>query len=288
MSIFFGFSDECGAYQTEKTIKHVAVHPYYIRCTLIIKADDWKKINTLFRDLKVEYDLPLEREIKWAYLWQLRKFQKEKKEIPKNKDFKFLEHHSYKSLIEFVDSSLSLLNYIDYKKIIITHTENRTCPKINEKAMLKMHLQEHMQRVEMETQARDGQNLAVMFFDPVCENTDKYLRDIYFDLFSSGDFISSYKHIKDSLNIEYSHQSVGIQLTDFISGAFSSILKGLKSNNYEMGKIMFYDYIYPNLRCHKQTVWGAGIREVPSDMCYRNKLTKELLADLEKMKRNRD
>ncbi|MGS0747834.1 DUF3800 domain-containing protein [Halpernia sp. GG3] len=280
MCIFFGFSDECGTYQIEKTKKHLAVHPYYIRSTLLIRGDEWKKLNKLFNALKLEFNLPLEREIKWAYLWQLRKFQKENKEIPKNKDFKFLENHSYKSIIDFVDKSLNLLNQIEYKQIIITHTENLTCSKINEKAFLKMHLQEHMQRVEMQIQTREEENLAVLFFDPVCEKTDKHLRDIYFDLFNSGDFINSYKHIKDSLNIEHSHQSVGIQLADFISGAFSSILKGLRSDNYEMGKTIYYNYIHTNLRSYNGTIWGAGIREVPSDMKYRKKLAEELQADL--------
>jgi hypothetical protein len=280
MSIFFGFSDECGSYQIEKTKKYLSAHPHYIRSTLLIKAEEWKKLNKSFIELKTLYSLPLEREIKWAYLWQLRNFQIKKQIVPSNKDFKFLEEYDYHDLIVFVDECLNLLNELEYKRIIISHTDNVNCSKINEKSMLKMHLQEHMQRIEMEIQTKNEENLAVLFFDPVCENTDKLLRDIYFELFNSGDFIDSYKHIKDSLNIEHSHQSVGIQISDFISGTFSAFLKGRNSTNYDLGKQMFFKYIHPNLRTYNGTIWGVGIREVPSDMTYRRELANEMKKDV--------
>ncbi len=261
MSIFFGFSDECGSYQIEKTKKYLRVHPHYIRSTLLINADEWKQLNRLFIDLKIKYGLPVEKEIKWAYLWQLRSFQRNKQIIPDIKDFKFLENYDFYDIINFVEECLNLLNCIEYKKIIISHTDNENCSKVKDEMMLKMHLQEHMQRIEMQIQTKREENLAVLFFDPVSEKTDKFLRDIYFDLYNSGDFIQSYKHIKDSLNIEHSHQSVGIQIADYISGSFSAFLKGRSSSNYERGKEMFYKCVYPHLRTYLGTVWGAGIRE---------------------------
>lgn len=273
MSIYFGFSDECGSYQEEKTGKYLSAHPFYIRSTLLIRADEWKNLKKSFTELKMLYKLPLEKEIKWSDLWQLRNYQLNKRIIPKNKGIKFLENFSYLDLIEFVEKCLGLLNTLDFKKIIISHTDNSNCPQYNKKLFLKMHLQEHMQRIEMQIQTKSEENLAVLFFDPVCENTDKLLRDIYFELFNSGDFIKSYKSIKDSLNIEYSHQSVGIQLSDYISGAFSAFLKGLYSSKYNKGKDMFYKYVHPNLRTLKSSVWGYGIREVPFNMSYRNNLS---------------
>ncbi len=283
MSIYFGFSDECGSYQYKKTKSYLRAHPHYIRSTLLIKADEWKLLNKSFIALKTLYDLPLEKEIKWAYLWQLREYQIKKQIIPTNKDIKFLEQYDYHDLIEFVDKCLNLLNELEFKKIIISHTDNVNCSKINEKAMLKMHLQEHMQRIEMQIQTRSEENLAVLFFDPVSENTDKLLRDIYFELFNSGDFIHSYKHIKDSLNIEHSHQSVGIQIADFISGAFSAFIKGRSGQNYERGKQIFYKYVHPNLRKYNGTIWGVGIREIPSDMSYRRSLSDEMKEEILKM-----
>lgn len=282
MSIFFGFSDECGTYKKEKGKKHLKVHPHYIRSTLLIKAEEWKLLKKEFNLLKEKFGLPIGREIKWAYLWSLRNYQKNGQKIPKKKDFKFLENHDYHNLIDFVEQCLSLLHQIDFKKIIITHTDNTNCPRIDDKNMLKMHLQEHMQRVEMQIQTRTEENLAVLFFDPVSESTDKHLRDIYFELFNSGDFIDSYKHIKDSLNIEHSHQSVGIQLADYVSGTFSAILKGQGNSNYDRGKSMFYDHVHPYLRKYNGTIWGVGIREVPSNITYRRKLATEMNKEINK------
>ncbi len=275
MSIYFGFSDESGCYQQAKEPKFLRSHPFYIRSTLLIKADEWKQLNEEFQNLKIHYDFPLDKEIKWSYLWNIRIHQKKKEEIPDDRSYKFLETYDYKDLISFVEACLALLNNLSYKKIIISHTKNATCGSINEKSMLKMHLQEHMQRVEMQIQTRSEENLAILFFDPISKRTDKLLRDIYFDLFKSGDFISEYKHIKDSLNIENSHQSVGIQLADYIAGAFSSMLKGISSSNYERGKELYLEYVHPNLRKYNGTIWGIGIREVPSMMSYRKYLSNE-------------
>ena len=68
-------------------------------------------------------------------------------------------------------------------------------------------------------------NLCILFIDPISEEKNKHLRDHYHELFYSGDYIQKYKHIKDSLNIEFSHQSIGIQLADFISGCTIGALK---------------------------------------------------------------
>jgi hypothetical protein len=38
MSIYVGFSDECGSYKVGKTQKYLKSHPFYIRSTLIINA----------------------------------------------------------------------------------------------------------------------------------------------------------------------------------------------------------------------------------------------------------
>ena len=124
MSIFFGFSDECGSYQLNKSKRFLTVHPHYIRSTLLIKADEWKKINKAFTDLKALYNFPIEKEVKWSYLWSLRNYQMKGQKIPEGKDFKFLESYDYHKLIVFVERSLALLETIEYKKMIITHTNN--------------------------------------------------------------------------------------------------------------------------------------------------------------------
>lgn len=142
--------------------------------------------------------------------------------------------------------------------------------------MLSFHLQEHIQRIEMESQS-DENNLGVLFFDPVGEEKNELFRQVYYDLFKNGDFINNYKSIKDSLNIENSHHSVGIQISDYISGSFYSFLKSSIKNNYSDGVSLFHKFIYPNLRHDKSgRIEGYGIREVPRNQNIREWLTEKL------------
>jgi hypothetical protein len=271
---YFCFSDENGDYKRDMTPKQLRRHPFYVRTTLIMNAGEWKKLNSGFRKLKEKYELPRSKEIKWSYLWSLRHFKKSEKAIPDKKDFKFLEHFDYHDLINFVNESLALIHEIKKKKVIVSFTKNDSVPSINEKPMLAMHLQEHMQRIEMELQVDDG-NLGVLFFDPVSNEKNEMFREIYNDLFENGDFIENYSFIKDSLNIENSHQSVGIQIADYISGAFSAILKS-DMGDYSLGITMFNEHIKPYLRKYNGNIFGVGIREVPRSNATRKWMREQI------------
>jgi hypothetical protein len=99
---------------------------------------------------------------------------------------------------------------------------------------------------------------------------NKYFRDIYSELFLNGDFIKEYNHIKDSINIEFSHHSVGIQIADYISGVFGAFLKGIDNKGYTRGANMFKEKVYPHLRKSPSgLIMGYGIREVPSSTIFR-------------------
>lgn len=267
---YFCFSDECGDYKPNMTDKQLRKHPFYIRTTLLMNSNEWKTLNLNFRELKKKYGLPISKEIKWANLWTIRSFQKNKKKITERSDLQYIENIDYHVLIDFVEESLLLVNTLNEKKIIATYTKNSNRYSTNEKSMISFHLQEHMQRLEMELQVDEG-NLSVLFFDPVGNEKNEMFRQIYYELFENGDYIEKYKFIKDSLNIENSHHSVGIQIADYISGAFSSVLKASIDNDYSRGVKMFYESIYPNLRrCWNGEIQGYGIREVPSSEQTRN------------------
>ena len=275
MSTYFGFSDECGDYIQGISERQLRTHPYYIRSTFIINSLEWKKLNNLFKQLKLAYRLPAHQEIKWSYLWQIGKIQREKKVIPDNEPYKFLESYDYQELLQFVDDGLNLINQLDYKKIILTYTNNSFTNRHSAKYILKFHLQEMMQRIEMDLQ-HDSNNLAVIFIDPVNEEKNKYFREIYFELFANGDIVNEYNHIKDSINLEFSHHSVGIQIADFICGAFSSILKCGNNENYKRGTDMFFKSVYPNIRTFKGRMHGYGIREVPQESTLREQLIRKI------------
>ncbi|MGD0340492.1 MAG: DUF3800 domain-containing protein [Bacteroidales bacterium] len=275
MPTYFCFSDECGDYLQKITQKQLKIHPYYLRATIMIDSKEWKKIKNDFIQLKNKYGLPINEEIKWSYIWQLRKYQIEDWFIPEDKPFKFLENFDYQLLFAFIDESLNLINMLDYKKIILTFTDNSSMLSIPPKKIFKFHIQEMMQRIEMALQ-HNNENLAVIFIDPVSEERNKYFREIYYEIFTNGDKIEEYKHIKDSLNIEYSHHSVGIQIADYICGAFNSILKCNNMGKYEQGIQMFFKSVFPNIRSYKGTMYGYGIREVPRNHLQREMLLKKV------------
>ena len=264
MSIYFVFSDECGKYKQKRNNSFLERHPYYARSALIMCADEWKKLNDSFISLKLKYGLPKEKEIKWSYAWSLRNYYKKQEPITKNNELYFLRSYSYHRLIRFYNSALRLIGQLTYKKIICTIADNSEMPKIAELLFLRMHLQDIMQRTEMELQSNTS-NLGIIFIDSLESKTDKYLGTAYSDIFRGGDLIKNYRHIKDGICIEHSHQSVGIQIVDFIAGAFVSYLKSLRKIGYEKGAEMFKLHVLPNLRIGKNgKLLGYGILVVPS------------------------
>lgn len=260
MAIYFAFSDECGDYLPVRSKKFNIANPFYIRSAMLLNAEDWKKIQKDFIDLKKEFEIPLNKEVKWSYLWSLRAHEKNRKPISPDKDYYFLRDYNTRRLLEFVIKTINLLEEIDIK-IIVTITDNLNEDTfVRENKMLKWHLQNIMQRIEMEIQNL-RENLCIFFLDPVSEKKDRLLREVYHQLYLSGDFISKYSHIKDSLNIECSHHSVGIQIADYISGVINGFLRG-----FDNSKWIFQKHILNKLRknCEGKIV-GYGIICIPSN-----------------------
>lgn len=275
MPTYFAFSDECGDYVQHISKRQLRIHPYYIRATLLMNSSEWKRLNSGLRDLKIKYKIAVNSEIKWQYLWAIRNYQKKGLKIPEKEPYKFLENHTYKQLIDFVSDCLSLINGLDEKKIILTFTDNGKTSYNRVKTILRFHLEEIMQRVEMDLQ-HDWANLAVLFIDPVSEQKNKYFREIYSELYERGGLINNFTHIKDSLNIEQSHHSVGIQIADFVAGAFSAVLKSNGKGNYAKGIEMFKNSILPNIRQLNGDIFGYGIREVPKSRLLRESIRKKI------------
>jgi hypothetical protein len=271
MSIYFGFSDECGDYQPVRGKRFVTSHPYYIRATFIMDASEWKELHRAFITEKIRHKIPIGQEIKWSYLWSVYKHHKNREPIPKEKPYSFLATYSIDGIIDFISAVLSLVEKLHYKKMILTITQNDICPKIQKHALFKMHFQDIMQRIQMELQ-EDKNNLCVLFIDPVSMETDKALREAYHQILTEGDFITEYSSIKDSLSIEFSHHSVGIQIADFIAGSFNGLLR-----SYKRSSQIFRENVQPYLRKGPDgNIFGYGIREIPKNDKVRINLHKKI------------
>lgn len=265
MAIKFAFSDEYGVYIPKRTDEQNRIHPYYSRALFIINGDDYKKLVEDFKSLKVKYNLP-DEEIKWAHIWALRSSQKGNKQINPKRDHYFLKEIDYHIILDFVEEVLSLLVNLNDCKTIFTITNNNTNTKSSEKDMFKMHITTLLQRTQFETQAQLN-DLAVIFFDPLCDKKSKMLREIYFEIQKNGDFIENYTHIKDSINLEFSHHSIGIQIADYLAGVMVGVLKG-----YDRSIKIFENSVRPTLRNYNKKILGAGICEIPTNKFERDKL----------------
>jgi len=262
MSVFFVFSDEAGKYQKERKDKFLQANPYYCRAVVLLDYIDWKRLRQEFYELKKNMlNLEVKQEIKWSYIWSLYKYMKDNKEIPQNKSYYFLKNYDPEDLLKFVKESLILLNICNSSQIIYTITINdRTrTRKIDEKKIIRMHLQDIMQRAEMQIQAIP-ESLGILFFDPINSKTNKYLQEAYYSIYQKGDFIKNYSHIKDSIAFELSHHSVGIQLADYCAGILNGCLK-----NHENSIELFQNQIWDKIRRHYEDVWGYGILEIPKN-----------------------
>jgi len=271
LSIYFAFSDENGAYKRRRNKKFLQAHPWYIRSTVVFPAGEWKSLESRFRSIKNSYELPLDKEIKWSFAWSLMSHDRTRKPITTKDKYYFLRDYDPERLQHFLRDSVALLTELSEATIILTVTNNTTCQNIRVEPLLRMHLQEAMQRLEMDMQRFD-QALCVLFVDPVSEEKDKALREAYAELYRRGDYIEEYSCIKDSLNIEHSHHSVGIQMADYVAGAAGSILNGRP-----LGATIYRDSISKIVRRDSAgNIGGYGLREVPTNARLREELVRAL------------
>lgn len=215
--------------------------------------------------------MPLDKELKWSYLWSLWTQRHKKERVPRDGPYYFLRDFKIDTLADFIKESILLTSSI-YCNITVTAFSNYDEMNPSERKFMKWHIQNIMQRIEMDMQ-HSIDNLCVLFVDPVNPDKDKLLRNSYHDIFVDGDFIEEYRHIKDSLNMEFSHDSVGIQLADFIAGAFNGFLRG-----YDTSTDIVKCSIYPKLRKKPENseVIGFGVIDVPSNTKFREFLQSKI------------
>lgn len=263
MAIYFAFSDENGDYERERGPKFIKVHPFFIRATLLMDSKDWRALSDAAAKLRSYLPVASAHEIKWSHIWSLRIAERDNRHHDRAHALNFLSMVRHDELLAFAGNMLGLLKGLSFGKVILTVTCNKSCARIGKDSIYKMHLQEAMQRIEMEMDSL-GDALTVFFVDPISRERDDLLRNAYHGLYLEGDF-KKYRHIMDSLNMQHSHQSVGIQLADFIAGCFGGFLRG-----FDASVKLFNEHVRPSLRrSQKDQILGWGIREVPRTQTVR-------------------
>jgi len=230
----------------------------------MIKTSEWKILNSESLKAKKEAKLPIDKEIKWSDLWLIRKGLKSKNRT-------FLNNYKYDDLLNYFEAILNIFNSLSYRLIVFTVADNRSVGKVGEHQMLKLHIQNILQRIQKELEV-DKNNLGIVFIDSMGPQKDKVLKNMCHSLLNSGDFFISYNNLKNGINVEYSHHCLGIQLADLSAGIFFSFLKSFKRQGYDTSVDFFYKYIEQNIRKYNGEIFGYGIVDVPNRAEFRQRL----------------
>jgi hypothetical protein len=265
--VIFAFNDDCGSYLNAAKASHVKAHPYYIRATLLMDGAEYLHLQNAVNYQKRKLGLSNDHEIKWSYIWSLRKHEIKNEPVPSNKPYASLAAVGSEKLVGFFKKALGIVHSLQCKQVIITLTKQVVGQSTSLDAMLRMHLECHLQRIRFETPSG---SLAVVFFDPESPEKDRSFREAYRMLRASNYFNLSFNRIKDSLNFEVSSHSVGIQLADFIAGACSAKLKHAGNPSFQHGAQLFDEFVAPCIRTNANgKKAGFGICEVPTNASFR-------------------
>ena len=263
MGTFLIFSDEAGAYCKRPPEGFRNSHPFYLRSNVYLSTDDYRLLQSKVQSLSRIYGIPIGEEIKWSDLWEL---HLGRYRTP------FLTSMTEDSLKGYFRKVFQLATSKASLQFIFTITCVYTQPCYHsESEMLKFHLQEAMQRVNMDVQPN---GFATMIMDELNQDKIKKLKTACHAIAVKGDFVK-YNNIYSGVLTESSSQSVGIQLADYAVGVMNGYLRGrlLSRGKYEYATDLCKEFILPHIRHHADgRIMGYGIREVPKDSAMRDKL----------------
>lgn len=256
-NVVFVFTDECGVYEKIKSEKMIKAHPYYVRSNLMISLEDYNKIEDKITKLKDNLGLPQATEIKWSHMGTLLK----------NRDVGY-DINLDKIKVYFRDVA-KLINDCKSIKLYFTITKLSETNKIDKVKLIKMHLQNAYQKIEMEIGEDDKK--AIVIADDLNSENKKLKKELY-KLAVSGDRFLDYKHIYKGLFVDYSDQCCGLQLADICAGIMTASLKYVDSEDESKYKYQFaYDlltqYLFGKIRTDDRgascEVYGFGIKNIP-------------------------
>jgi len=263
MKSIYVFTDEAGAYNKLPTEPFRRSHPFYIRSITYLSTDDYRVFQGEVQTLNKRYGIPVGEEVKWSDLWEIHRGKYREA---------FLKRISEDKLKGYYRRVLQCATTKDSLRFFFTVTCVFTQPCYHsESELLKFHLQEAMQRVNMDAQPN---GFATIIMDELNPDKIRKLKAACHEIAVTGDLVK-YKNIYAGVLTESSSQSPGVQLADFAAGIMNGYLRGalLSRGKYEFATSLYKEFVAPRLRKHADgRILGYGIREVPSDSTIRAKL----------------
>lgn len=259
MRAYFAFTDESGTYQKEKSEKYLKGTPFYVRATVIISFEDYLRLQEELDRIKISFGLTPDIEVKWSHYGS----------ALKNNYGRMPHSLTTKELKEYFEKVLIFINGLKSVQVYYTFTPNSEIGKIEKVSLIKMHLQNALQKVQTTVSENDG--FAITIADDLNEET-KYLKQAVYEMMLNGDYVK-YTNVKKGLYIDFSNQCQGLQVADVFAGVFTATLKYLSSTDKEKGKFewgydLFVTHAYKNTRygfynAPSFDVYRYGVKQVP-------------------------
>lgn len=245
------FSDEAGQYYRYPTIKNINSDPFYVRSGVYISTEDYISFQRDIDLLKANYGVPNNQELKWSdiYAVQKKRFRND-----------FLKNYSDKDIMEYISYYLNTASKYNSIKFLFTITKNKIQNSADKDYITFIHLQNIYQRAQLDAK-NNNSDFYLVIIDDINEETLNGLRKKCSDLLHSGDRFVQYSNVNQSLLVEKSEQSAGVQLADYSAGIFNSVAKRyiLSQHNYDYANSLYLSYIAPHIRNYYKRILGYGI-----------------------------
>lgn len=257
---YYVFTDEAGTYNKCPSEKFRRNHPFYLRGNVRLSIDDYRLFQSEIQELKLKYGIPVGEELKWSDMWEISK-GKYRADFLKSLTVNKLKGYYRRFFNRAVDKPS--LQFI----FTITCVYAQPCRQA-EHEVLKFHMQEAFQRIQMETRPN---GFATVIMDELNQDKVKQLKEACHRMMVEGDFVQ-YENVYHGVLTECSSQSAGVQLADYAVGIMNGYLRKhlLDRGDYSYATDLYEEFVQPHLRKHSNgTIIGYGVREVPSDSSIR-------------------
>lgn len=262
----FVFTDECGAYEKNRTNKALKAHPYYVRSNFIISMDDYNELEENIKKAKADIGLQPYCEIKWDHFGSLIKGRNIGIDITVDQ----IKRYFY--------DVVGIIQKYKSTKLFYTVTKLSDIGNVDKVKLIKMHMQNAFQKVQMDAESKNSR--AIIVADDL-NSENKKLKQALYSLTTDGDNYFTYTNIYKGLFVDYSDQCCGLQMADLCAGIFTATLKYLDASEHDKNKYMFayelFDkYLINHVRKDDRnlpyyTVYGYGVKEVPNG-CGKNEV----------------
>ncbi len=186
------------------------------------------------------------------------------------KDIAYLQDYTIEQMRQYIRDFFEILNHYDFL-IITCISKKELLP--NDTFLLKFQIEDLMQRAQY--CAQDYNLLMVIVHDHKSDKKiDKYLQNVYKTQLKTSRFIRDHDRIIDNLFIEHSYLNTGIQISDFVIGVISGVLR-----DYSFSKEIYNEYVGKHIRRNsKNEIIGYGV--IPTGLTQNKSFRSELRSKL--------